>query len=99
MPSTMPGISIANAQKPAAGHRPDYQAVPEVDRVLGKTGRAETPTRFRAALDARNRDHAEAHLGVAQGGHVVLRLGAGVGAAVFRRVTPIICRSRHSCAS
>jgi len=44
MPTTMPGISITEAQKILQVTRPDHQAVPEVDRVLGKAGRAETST-------------------------------------------------------
>jgi len=44
MPSTMPGISIANAQKLLQATNRIIKQFPEVDRVLGKTGRAETPT-------------------------------------------------------
>ncbi|OLD16802.1 MAG: cation transporter [Acidobacteria bacterium 13_1_40CM_3_65_5] len=44
MPSTMPGISIANAQKLLQATDRIIKQFPEVDRVLGKTGRAETPT-------------------------------------------------------
>ena len=44
MPSTMPGISIANAQKLLQSTDRIIKQFPEVDRVLGKTGRAETPT-------------------------------------------------------
>jgi len=44
MPSTMPGISIANAQKLLQATDRIIRQFPEVDRVLGKTGRAETPT-------------------------------------------------------
>src|SRR6185295_7190482 len=44
MPSTMPGISIANAQKLLQTTDRIIKQFPEVDRVLGKTGRAETPT-------------------------------------------------------
>ncbi|HVD94175.1 MAG TPA: CusA/CzcA family heavy metal efflux RND transporter [Vicinamibacterales bacterium] len=44
MPSTMPGISIANAQKLLQVSDRIIKQFPEVDRVLGKTGRAETAT-------------------------------------------------------
>jgi Cu(I)/Ag(I) efflux system membrane protein CusA/SilA len=44
MPSTMPGISIAEAQKLLRGTDEILKRFPEVDRVLGKAGRAETPT-------------------------------------------------------
>jgi Cu(I)/Ag(I) efflux system membrane protein CusA/SilA len=44
MPSTMPGISIANAQKLLQTTDQIIKRFPEVDRVLGKTGRADTPT-------------------------------------------------------
>ena len=44
MPSTMPGISIGEAQKLLRGTDAILKRFPEVDRVLGKAGRAETPT-------------------------------------------------------
>jgi Cu(I)/Ag(I) efflux system membrane protein CusA/SilA len=44
MPSTMPGISIGNAQKLLQVTDRIIKQFPEVDRVLGKAGRAETPT-------------------------------------------------------
>ncbi|HEV8319477.1 MAG TPA: CusA/CzcA family heavy metal efflux RND transporter [Vicinamibacterales bacterium] len=44
MPSTMPGISIGNAQKVLQTTDRIIKQFPEVDRVLGKAGRAETPT-------------------------------------------------------
>jgi Cu(I)/Ag(I) efflux system membrane protein CusA/SilA len=44
MPSTMPGISIGNAQKLLQTTDRIIKQFPEVDRVLGKAGRAETPT-------------------------------------------------------
>ncbi|HSB79354.1 MAG TPA: CusA/CzcA family heavy metal efflux RND transporter [Candidatus Methylomirabilis sp.] len=44
MPSTMPGISIAEAQKLLQVTDRVLKQFPEVDRVLGKAGRAETPT-------------------------------------------------------
>ncbi|HEX7624903.1 MAG TPA: efflux RND transporter permease subunit, partial [Anaeromyxobacteraceae bacterium] len=44
MPSTMPGISIGEAQKLLQNTDAIIKGFPEVDRVLGKAGRAETPT-------------------------------------------------------
>ena len=44
MPSTMPGISIAEAQKLLQVTDRLIKQFPEVDRVLGKAGRAETST-------------------------------------------------------
>jgi copper/silver efflux system protein len=44
MPSTMPGISIAEAQRALQITDRLIKSFPEVDRVLGKAGRAETST-------------------------------------------------------
>ena len=44
MPSTMPGISIAEAQRLLQVTDRVIKQFPEVDRVLGKAGRAETST-------------------------------------------------------
>jgi Cu(I)/Ag(I) efflux system membrane protein CusA/SilA len=44
MPSTMPGISIAEAQRILQVSDRIIKEFPEVDRVLGKAGRAETAT-------------------------------------------------------
>ncbi|MGB7847341.1 MAG: CusA/CzcA family heavy metal efflux RND transporter [Candidatus Acidiferrum sp.] len=44
MPSTMPGISIAEAQRLLQVTDRILKQFPEVDRVLGKAGRAETST-------------------------------------------------------
>ena len=44
MPTTMPGISIAEAQKLLQVTDRIIRRFPEVDRVLGKAGRAETST-------------------------------------------------------
>jgi Cu(I)/Ag(I) efflux system membrane protein CusA/SilA len=44
MPSTMPGISIGEAQKLLQATDGILKQFPEVDRVLGKAGRAETST-------------------------------------------------------
>jgi len=44
MPTTMPGISIAEAQRLLQASDAVLASFPEVDRVLGKAGRAETST-------------------------------------------------------
>ncbi len=44
MPTTMPGISVAQAQRLLRATDAILKQFPEVDRVLGKAGRAETPT-------------------------------------------------------
>jgi copper/silver efflux system protein len=44
MPSTLPGISIGNARTLLETTDRIIKQFPEVDRVLGKTGRADTPT-------------------------------------------------------
>ncbi len=44
MPSTMPGVSIGEAQRLLQVTDRIIRQFPEVDRVLGKAGRAETPT-------------------------------------------------------
>ncbi|GFO66650.1 cation transporter [Geomonas limicola] len=44
MPTTMPGISVGEAQKLLQVTDRIIKGFPEVDQVLGKAGRAETPT-------------------------------------------------------
>jgi copper/silver efflux system protein len=44
MPSTMPGISVGEAQKLLQATDRIIKGFPEVEQVLGKAGRAETPT-------------------------------------------------------
>src|SRR5207245_9490938 len=44
MPTTMPGISIAESQKLLRLTDQILMNFPEVDHVLGKAGRADTPT-------------------------------------------------------
>src|SRR5262249_49722418 len=44
MPSTLPGISISEAQRLLQIQDRSIKQFPEVDRVLGKAGRAETST-------------------------------------------------------
>jgi copper/silver efflux system protein len=44
MPTTLPGISLAEAQRLMQAQDQVLMQFPEVERVLGKAGRAETPT-------------------------------------------------------
>ena len=44
MPTTLPGISVAEAQRLMQAQDRILMEFPEVERVLGKAGRAETPT-------------------------------------------------------
>ena len=44
MPTTMPGISIGEAQRILTEQDRLIARIPEVERVMGKAGRAETPT-------------------------------------------------------
>ena len=99
MPSTMPGISIAEAQKLLQVTDRIIKQFPEVDRVLGKAGRAETSHRPGAALDARDGHHAQAASREwRQRADVVLRLGAGVAEAALpaRHAGPHLARRSWS---
>ena len=60
MPTTMPGISITEAQTLLQVSDRIIRQFPEVDRVLGKAGRADTQHRPRAAVDAGDGHHAQA---------------------------------------
>src|SRR5215467_12515575 len=44
MPSTMPGVSIREAQKLLQASDRIIMQFPEVEHVIGKAGRADTPT-------------------------------------------------------
>ena len=44
MPTTLPGLSVAEAQKLLQAQDTILKSFPEVERVFGKAGRAETPT-------------------------------------------------------
>ena len=90
MPSTLPGISIAEAQTLLQTQDRIIKQFPEVERVLGKAGRAETSDRSGAALDAGDGRSAEA---ARPSGGKRRRWYSSLGAAsgcsrVFRRVTP-----------
>ena len=78
MPSTLPGISITEATQLMRVQDRIIKQFPEVESVLGKAGRAETSTGSRAALDVRDRHHAQASGTVAPSGNVVDGLGARV---------------------
>ena len=78
MPTTMPGISIGAARDAPAGERPGDQAVPRGRSRARQGGARRHEHRSRAAVDARDRDHAQADVRVAPCRHVVLRVGAGM---------------------
>ena len=89
MPSTMPGISIAEAQKLLQTTDRIIKQFPEVDRVLGKAGRAETPT------DPAPLSMLETVITLKPASRVAARSTPGTrrwapawAAAVFRRITP-----------
>ena len=44
MPTTLPGISVTEAAEAAADQDKIFMEMPEVERVFGKAGRAETST-------------------------------------------------------
>ncbi len=80
MPSTMPGISIGEAQKLLQVTDRMIKQFPEVDRVLGKAGRAETRPPIPAPLSMLETVIIlKPTVRMAQGGHLVLRVGPGVG--------------------
>ena len=89
MPSTLPGISIAEAQKLLQIQDRIIKQFPEVERVLGKAGRAETSTDPAPLSMLETIDHAEAASAVADGRHAGTRRGRREWlAALFRRITP-----------
>ena len=55
MPITVPGISIEEARRLLTWQDARMRERPEVARVFGKAGRAETRARSGAALDVRDR--------------------------------------------
>ena len=88
MPSTMPGISIAEAAKADAGQRPDHQAVPRGRSGARQGGARRHEHRSRAALDARDGDHPQADLRVAPRRDVVSGWAPEWIKPVLRHVTP-----------
>ena len=81
MPSTMPGISIGEAQRLLQVTDRIIKQFPEVDRVLGKAGRAETTTDPAPLSMLETVITLKPHVRVAHGAHLVFRLGAGVAEA------------------
>ena len=63
----------------APGHGPDHQAVPRGGVRAGEGGQGRDLDRPGAAFHAGDRDHPQAQIGVAESGHLVLLVGAGVG--------------------
>ena len=81
MPSTMPGISITRGAEAAAGHRPDHQAVSRGGPRPRKAGRAETSTDPAPLSMLETVITLKPTVRVAEGGDLVLRVGAGVAEA------------------
>ena len=79
MPTTMPGISITEAQKLLQVTDRIIKGFPEVDRVLGKAGRAETSTDPAPLSMLETLVILKPKSRVAQDGHLVFLLGAGMG--------------------
>ena len=79
MPTTMPGISITEAQKLLQVTDRVIRGFPEVERVLGKAGRAETSTDPAPLSMLETVVTLKPKSRVAHGRHLVLRLGAGAG--------------------
>ena len=82
MPTTMPGISIAEAQRLACRSTDGIlKSFPEVDHVLGKTGRADTAT-DPAPLSMLETDRrSEASFAVAKSACMVLVVGSQLGSS------------------
>ena len=81
MPSTMPGISIREAQKLLQVTDRIIKQFPEVDRVLGKAGRADTSTDPAPLSMLETVITLKPTLRVAPRRHLVFRLGARVAEA------------------
>ena len=75
MPTTMPGISITEAQKLLQVSDRIIRQFPEVDRVLGKAGRADTSTDPAPLSMLETIITLKPHVGVAPRADVVLRRG------------------------
>ena len=89
MPSTLPGISVTRGAAVDAGAGPDHHAVPGSATRARQGGTRRDLHRSGAALDDGDHHRAEAGERVAEGGHVVFRMGAANGRrAIFRRFTP-----------
>jgi len=71
MPSTLPGISVTEAQKLLQLQDRIIRQFPEVETVMGKSGRADTSTRSGAFLDDGNRGGLKARTGLAKNSHLL----------------------------
>ncbi len=96
MPTTLPGISVAEAQRLMQQQDRILMQFPEVARVLGKAGSRRDLDRPGAPLHDGNCDPAEAEIGVAQGGDLV-RPVAALDAAVSHApdARPHLHRTTH----
>ena len=89
MPSTMPGISITEAQRLLQITDRIIKQFPEVDRVLGKAGRAETATDPAPLSMLETVIILKPKSEWRRSRHLVFRLGRPGGSkALFRHVTP-----------
>ena len=79
MPTTMPGISITEAQKLLQVTDRIIKRFPEVDRVLGKAGRAETSTDPAPLSMLETVITLKPKVPVAENGYLVFGLGARLG--------------------
>ncbi len=79
MPSTLPGISVTEAQRLLQVQDRIIKQFPEVERVLGKAGRAETSTDPAPFSMMETVIVLKPHDQWRQRRHLVLRLGARVG--------------------
>lgn len=76
MPTTMPGISVAEAKRVLQVSDWVLKQFPEVEYILSKAGRTRYPNRSRAAVDAADRNHPEAEIGAASRRLLVFVMGA-----------------------
>ena len=81
MPTTMPGISIAEAQRVLQATDRIIKQFPEVDQVLGKAGRAETATDPAPLSMLETVITLKPHAEWRARGHLVFLVGAGMGQA------------------
>ena len=65
MPTTLPGISVTEAERLLQVQDKILKSFPEVERVFGKAGRAETSDRSGAVLDDGDDRHPQARVRMA----------------------------------
>ena len=80
--TTLPGISVTEASRLLQTQDKIISSFPEVERVFGKAGRAESATDPAPVLDDGNRHRAQAAGRVAEARALVLEVGAQVATAV-----------------